>query len=134
MFEKILSMLGEDFFKDFDCSIFDEEPSYQYQSNDIKIIDEECKLFADQIVNIGNFEDEIMSIDDFNDMEKLLRRAGYVYMAIALNGASCELKRHVRNILCFKYMRDELNQEIKIISRCRFEDIINSQQFILRLL
>lgn len=124
LFEKILSMLGEDFFEDLDYSVLEEEPSLEYDANNNKPMSEECNIF----------EDRIMSIVHYEDMEKLVRRVGYFYMALALKGSSGKLNVHVRNNLSFEYIVDELNYEIECIGPCRVKDVISAQKFILSLL
>lgn len=134
LYEKILSMLGEDFFEGLDDSILKEEASNEWHSSDINILDEESKVFVDQIMSIADFEDRIFTILDFEEMEQLVRRAGYVKIAIALHGASTKVKRYVKNMMSSKHMRDGLIQEMRTIGQYRLEDCIEAQQFIKRLI
>lgn len=126
LFNKILIMLGEDFFDNFDYSIFEEEfpIELEYDRNDSKIMFEEC----------NTFEDKIMSIMDCEEMEKLVIRAGCFYIALALKVGSGKLNMHVRDKLSFRYMVDELNYEVVRIGPCRIQDAIDAQKFILSVL
>ncbi|MCC5911900.1 MAG: hypothetical protein JJT76_15895 [Clostridiaceae bacterium] len=81
-----------------------------------------------------DFEDSIMNIVDIEDMEKLLRRVGYFYMALALKISSKEVNLHLRNKLSLKYLVDELDQEVKRIGPMRLEDGVKAQKFVLRLI
>jgi len=123
LFNKMLIMLGENFFDNFDYSIFEEKPpiELEYDRNDSKPLFEECNAF----------EDRIMSIMDCEEMEKLVRRAGYFYIALALKVCSGKLNMYVRDMLSFRYIVHELNYEVERIGPCIVQDAIDAQKFIL---
>ncbi|ABR49259.1 hypothetical protein Amet_3120 [Alkaliphilus metalliredigens QYMF] len=124
LFEKILSIFGEEFFQDFEYSFFEEEQSLKYNEEDTNAISEESITF----------EDRILSIVLNDDMNKLVKRAGYFNMALALKVSSGKLNVHVRNILNANDMVEELNGEVIRIGPMLLKDGLAAQEFVLRLI
>lgn len=122
LFEKILSMLGEDFFQDFDYSIFDEKV----------FVEEKPKYNHPISKELNVFENKIMSINDFENMDKLVMKVGYFNMAYALKGSSSKVQSHVKNLISVKFIVHEIDNTLKLIGPCRLQDVTDAQNFILR--
>ncbi len=120
LFEKILSMLGEGFFDDFDYSIFEKEED----------LDKSPPRKFSVLEGYELFKARIMKIVDYKDMEKLIFRVGYYNMALALKGSSIEVERHVRNLISVKFVLHELDFIMHKLESYNHQDIINAQEFI----
>lgn len=103
-----------------------------FKENIIQIIDREGGNPMFEESNI--FEEKMMSIDNHEDMERLIRRVGYFHMAFALKERSDKLNTHIRNNVSSNYILDELYYEIKRIGPCRVQDVKASQKLVLLLI
>ena len=121
LFEKLLSMLGGGFLEDYDYRIFDEEAFSDKEPVYYTSISEICPIFNERIMKVAAFE----------DMEKLIMKVGYEDMAFALKGSSAEVTNHVKSLVRSSYILKELEDTIGKIKACRLEDIIEKQEKIL---
>lgn len=120
LFEKILSMFGEDFFEDFDYSVFDEKAFVEEKPIHNQFFSMESSIFQDRIMNMVNLE----------EMEDLIMRSGYLKMALALKNCSSKVLDYVKN-LSSEYIGQQIESEMNRIGPCRLEDIIDAQNFVL---
>lgn len=120
LFEKILSMLGEDFFEDFDYSIFDEKAFLEEKPVHNNYFSVEASIF----------QDRIMSIVDLKEMEEVIMKGGYVNMALALKNCSNKVYGHIKS-LCSEFIIQQIESEMNYIGPCRLKDITKAQNFVL---
>ena len=120
LFEKILSMLGEDFFKDFDYCVFHEKSFLEEKPVHDQFFSMESSIFQDRIMSIVNLE----------EMEDAIMKSGYLKMALALKNCSSKVCDYVKN-LSSESIGQQIESEMNRIGPCRLEDIIDAQNFVL---
>lgn len=124
LFEKIISMLGEGFFKDFDYAIIEKE-----------ILLEERRKYKEQITKEKTteemiFEEMILNIDDSKEMEKLIVLVGGTKFALSLKGCNSKVENHVKD-LCAQHIYKVIEEYKDYLGPVRIVDVLNEQKSIL---
>lgn len=120
LFEKILSMLGENFLEDFEYSVFDEKAFLEKKPDHNYFYSVESSVF----------QDRIMSIVDSVGMEDVIMKVGYVNMALTLKNCSSKVYDHVKN-LSSEFIGQQIENVMNYIGPCRLKDITDAQNLVL---
>jgi hypothetical protein len=124
LFEKIISMLGEGFSKDFDYAIIDKEILLEERSKYEKQITKE-KTSEEMI-----FEEMILNINNSIEMEKLIVLIGGAKFALSLKGCSSKVENHIKD-LCAHHIYKVIEEYKDFLGPVRIIDVLDAQKSIL---
>lgn len=124
LFEKIISMLGEGFLKDFDYAIIEKEILLKERNKYKEQITKEKT--SDEMI----FEEMILNIDDFKEMEKLIVLVGGTEFALSLKGCSSKVENHIKD-LCAQHIYKVIEEYKDFLGPVRIIDVLNAQKSIL---
>lgn len=126
LFEKIVSITGADFFRDFDYGVIEKEILLE-EAKEYKAQLEEKAKTSEEI----DFEGRILKIEDFKEMEKFIVKAGGSTLAMALKGCSSKLIDHIKG-LCAYHIYEVIAEEMNFLGPVRLIDVREAQKSILR--
>lgn len=126
IYEKLVSMLGEEFFlyiEKLELLNFINEYHFSQFQNAWKEPDIDNLTFL--------LDEDLLQITDSKKMLELLQRVGSINMSLALMGVSSNVFQHVIDHLGPYYRWQHLKKEMNKQKPCTIEDIIKAQKHVL---